>query len=122
MRRQTITVRVTFLCIDHETANIGRGHQTRVFLMERDPLDPDDLLAEAYTSPDVFVNISGVDDEDAPIEPYLKVHHACGARRGCRRIVEYPIPADKLNAIYHMGYVTLNNYFHGETVVCGFDD
>lgn len=101
-KKQSITVKGTTIC------NKKRISAT-VELMERDTLDPDDLLAKAESSKEGEFNLSGSEDEITSIEPYLRITHNCNVKKpGCKRISEYVIPKSKINQVYDMTYVTLD--------------
>ncbi|KAL3069067.1 hypothetical protein niasHT_019674 [Heterodera trifolii] len=52
----------------------------KIFLMEADTLDPDDLLGEERSAPDGRFEVRGGESEIGDEEPYLMVGHTCPQR------------------------------------------
>ncbi|PAV90660.1 hypothetical protein WR25_05474 isoform A [Diploscapter pachys] len=110
--KQNITIKGIALCNKRTMAN------AHVELMEKDTIDPNDLLAEIHTNKEGEFQLFAEEDEIGTIEPYVRITHGCNAKPGCSRIAEFKIDPSYIGKTYDMTFVTLDIYQTGETEEC----
>uniref|UniRef100_A0A915CTI0 Uncharacterized protein n=1 Tax=Ditylenchus dipsaci TaxID=166011 RepID=A0A915CTI0_9BILA len=87
-----------------------------VQIIERDTVDPDDLLANFRSLPNGFFSGIGQEDEMFDVDIDLVVTHQCGAKPGCVRKTTVKVPLQMINScaaftidpfdLFHPGYET----------------
>uniref|UniRef100_H2VZH9 Transthyretin-like family protein n=1 Tax=Caenorhabditis japonica TaxID=281687 RepID=H2VZH9_CAEJA len=109
---QNVTVKGTVLC------NKKRVPSLHVVLHEKDTIGPDDKLASVYTNVAGEFQLYGEEDEFSSIRPYIRIHHTCDTKAGCKRISEYEVPKDKIGGTFDMKYIALEIHAHDDKVKC----
>ncbi|KAH7693971.1 CRE-TTR-40 protein [Aphelenchoides avenae] len=85
------------------------GAKVKIYDVDRNPGDPDDLLDEKITDENGEFTLDGTTRELTNIEPELRVYHDCNnENKSCKRKFVQKIPEEFI----HHG--TAENYYHFE--------
>jgi len=116
---QSTAVRGTLQCDGSGIAGV------KVKLYDVDTLDPDDLMAEAYTDSDGKFLLSGHEREVGKITPKLNIYHKCRDPSAlCTQKIAILVPEHYISlgevatSVFDIGTLNLNEKHEGESMDC----
>jgi len=124
MRKQGVAVKGQLLCNGLPAKNV----KVKIYDLDRNPGDSDDLLDEKFTDARGFFHLDGTTRELTNIEPELRIYHKCeDGMKPCRRRFVHRIPGEYIHSgtaekIYEFGTKDLAPVAEGETRTCTDDD
>ncbi|TKR57523.1 hypothetical protein L596_030775 [Steinernema carpocapsae] len=122
MRKQGVAVKGRLLCGDKALKNT----KVKIFDVDRNPGDSDDLLDEKFTDANGEFVLDGTTRELSTIEPELRIYHDCNdGIRPCQRKVVIEVPTKyihhgKVKEWYNIGELNVKQPFPNEDRSCDF--
>ncbi|KAF8381680.1 ttr-40 [Pristionchus pacificus] len=108
----------------HCGGTILRNTKVKIYDLDRNPGDADDLLDEGYTDRDGLFSLDGTTRELTDIEPVLYIYHDCDdGIRPCQKRVTIDVPTKyihhgKATVWYDIGEIDLKNTFPNQGRSC----
>ncbi|KAK0409730.1 hypothetical protein QR680_004720 [Steinernema hermaphroditum] len=121
-RKQGVAVKGRLMCGDKPLKNT----KVKIFDVDRNPGDSDDMLDEKYTDANGEFVLDGTTRELSDIEPELRIYHDCDdGIRPCQRKVVLEVPKKyihhgKVKEWYNFGNINVKQPFPNEDRVCDF--
>ncbi|VDK18253.1 unnamed protein product [Anisakis simplex] len=119
-RLQGVGVQGKLMCGDQPLRNT----KVKIYDVDRNIGDSDDLLDEAFTDQNGEFRVDGTTREMTTIEPILKIFHDCNdGIRPCQKLVQFDVPEKyihrgKVNEWFDIGELNMEMTFRNEGREC----
>ncbi|GMS79965.1 hypothetical protein PENTCL1PPCAC_2140 [Pristionchus entomophagus] len=120
LRLQGVAVKGNLLC----GGTVLRNTKVKIYDLDRNPGDADDLLDEGYADRDGHFALDGTTRELTEIEPVLYIYHDCDDEiRPCQKWVTIDVPTKfihhgKVKDWYDIGEIDLKQTFPKQSRSC----